>query len=82
MKTIAQIKSLISYAGEVAIFGGGVSGAAALKLLESQGKSCTLYSEEGIIFDETAARDCLFVVVSPGFPPAHRWLKMAKEANK
>ena len=48
MKTIAQIKSLISYAGEVAIFGGGVSGAAALKLLESQGKSCTLYSEEGI----------------------------------
>ena len=82
MKTIAQIKSLISCPGEVAIFGGGVSGAAALKLLESQGKSCTLYSEEGIIFDETAARDCLFVVVSPGFPPAHRWLKMAKEANK
>ena len=82
MTAIAKIKSLMSHPGKVAILGGGVSGVAARKLLENQGKCCTLYSEEGNIFDETSAQGCSFVVVSPGFPPTHSWIQMAKEAKK
>ena len=82
MTARAKIKSLMSHPGQVAILGGGVSGVAAQKLLESQGQCCTLYSEEGNIFDETAAQDCTFVVVSPGFVPTHSWIQIAKKAKK
>ena len=82
MTARAQMKSLMSLPGEVAILGGGVSGVAAQKLLENEGKCCTLYWEKGNIFDETAAKDCSFVVLSPGFAPAHSWIQIAKEANK
>jgi UDP-N-acetylmuramoylalanine--D-glutamate ligase len=82
MNEIAQMKSLISCSGEVAILGGGVSGVAVQKLLQSKGKLCTIYSEEGNIFDETVARDCSFVVLSPGFSPKHSWIQMAKDAEK
>ena len=82
MTAMAKIKSLMSHPGQVAILGGGVSGVAAQKLLESQGQCCTLYSEEGNIFDETAAQDCSLVVVSPGFVPTHSWIQIAKKAKK
>jgi UDP-N-acetylmuramoylalanine--D-glutamate ligase len=67
----------------VALFGDGVSGRAAAALLRRQGISYRVYDERSTVagvgcFDERAARAHDLVVFSPGFPPDHPWLDLAR----
>jgi UDP-N-acetylmuramoylalanine--D-glutamate ligase len=71
----------------VAVFGAGVSGRGLLELLDRLGA-------RGVVFDEKSpgkggvnnftpelARAHPVVVYSPGFPPGHPWLALAREAG-
>jgi UDP-N-acetylmuramoylalanine--D-glutamate ligase len=62
----------------VAIFGGGVSGQGVGELLEALGAASVVYDAKGIEFTASAARQHDLVVFSPGFPPEHEWLTVAR----
>ncbi|MDR3229166.1 MAG: UDP-N-acetylmuramoyl-L-alanine--D-glutamate ligase [Puniceicoccales bacterium] len=70
----------------VAIFGTGVSGLAAARLVESAGGVPTLYDERGsgdicrsFGADEAARHE--LAIYSPGFPQRHPWLLAARRAG-
>lgn len=69
-----------------AVFGAGVSGMAAAKLLAHAGVNAVLYDEKGTngalrIFNEETATAHDLVIYSPGFPHNHPWLLTARAAN-
>ena len=68
--------------GPVAIFGSGVSGNAAQKLLRSKGRDCEVFDQRNRVFAKVDAQRCSYVVQSPGFRPDHQWVKMAVERGK
>jgi UDP-N-acetylmuramoylalanine--D-glutamate ligase len=63
----------------VAIFGGGVSGQGVAELLAALRVAGTTYDLKGIEFTVSAARQHDLVVFSPGFPPDHPWLTIARK---
>ncbi len=64
----------------VAIFGAGVSGIAAKKLLDKIGVASEIYAEDlGAIFDETQAKKHALVVYSPAFHPDNDWMSIANK---
>jgi UDP-N-acetylmuramoylalanine--D-glutamate ligase len=69
----------------VAVFGAGVSGQGVLELLAATGGSGVLYDEKadnGVqSFEASAAARHGLVVFSPGFPPEHPWLAVARAAG-
>lgn len=77
----------------VAIFGTGVSGVAAKKLLDSLGIESVFYAEtgtkktgeiDGVLlkpFDEENAKRHSLVVYSPAFRPDHKWIKTANASG-
>jgi UDP-N-acetylmuramoylalanine--D-glutamate ligase len=65
----------------VAIFGGGVSGQGVAELLTALGVRGVIYDVKGLEFTAAAARQHPLVVFSPGFPPEHPWLVLAREAG-
>lgn len=65
----------------VAIFGGGVSGVGACALLAELGVASVIYDAKGTEFTAKVAASHRLVVFSPGFPPEHPWLVLAREAN-
>ncbi|MGE9292397.1 MAG: UDP-N-acetylmuramoyl-L-alanine--D-glutamate ligase [Puniceicoccales bacterium] len=84
METPDLLKPLLDR--PAAIFGAGVSGAAAGDLLRSQGSLYEVYDERGGQYAhrkfgaKEAARHGL-VVHSPGFPPSHPWFEAARKAG-
>ncbi len=86
MKTLdSQLQHLLS-AAPLAIFGAGISGRAVLALCRHRGLSGIFYDENSSRadrseFDAEAARTHRVVVFSPGFPPHHRWLQIARSAG-
>lgn len=65
----------------VAIFGGGVSGVGACALLAELGVAGVIYDAKGTEFTAKAAPAHRLVVFSPGFPPEHPWLALARAAG-
>lgn len=65
----------------VAIFGGGVSGIGVTALLASLDATSAIYDAKGTAFTAKAAKNHRLVVFSPGFPPEHAWLKLARDAG-
>ena len=70
---------------EVAVLGGGVSGKAARRLLESEGWEVQVFDEHGgergnPVF-QPAPGQFSFAVVSPGFPVNHAWRSAAGEVG-
>ncbi|HQU09778.1 MAG: UDP-N-acetylmuramoyl-L-alanine--D-glutamate ligase, partial [Verrucomicrobia bacterium 21-51-4] len=66
----------------IAIFGAGVSGLAAKRLVEHKGGEAWVFDEQcGNPFNPQAAREVGLVILSPGFSPEHPWLKIAHEAH-
>lgn len=65
----------------VAIFGGGVSGVGACALLAELGAAGAIYDAKGAEFTARVARNHRLVIFSPGFPPGHPWLVLAREAG-
>jgi UDP-N-acetylmuramoylalanine--D-glutamate ligase len=65
----------------VAILGGGISGRGVEALLASLGAQGTVYDAQGLAFDAAASRRHALVVFSPGFPPSHPWLQLARAAG-
>jgi UDP-N-acetylmuramoylalanine--D-glutamate ligase len=65
----------------VAILGGGVSGVGACAVLANLGAESTIYDAKGIAFTAKLARSHRLVVFSPGFPPEHPWLMLARAAG-
>lgn len=65
----------------VAIFGGGVSGVGVCALLADLGAQSVIYDAKGTAFTERIARNHRLVVFSPGFPPEHPWLRIARDAG-
>jgi UDP-N-acetylmuramoylalanine--D-glutamate ligase len=65
----------------VAIFGGGVSGVGACALLAELGVASAIYDAKGTEFTAKVADSHRLVVFSPGFPPEHPWLALAREAK-
>lgn len=65
----------------VAIFGGGVSGVGGCALLSHLGAACVIYDAKGTEFTAKAAKLHRLVLFSPGFPPEHPWLALAKAAG-
>jgi len=69
----------------VAVFGRGVSGDAAVKLIEQCGGEVVVYDERPEVglprFDRQAATTHACVVVSPGFAKDHPWMVAAREAG-
>jgi UDP-N-acetylmuramoylalanine--D-glutamate ligase len=71
-------------AGPTAVLGAGVSGSGVLTLLGSLGVEGVVYdarAESGREFTAAAARQHGLVVYSPGFPPDHPWLALARAAG-
>jgi UDP-N-acetylmuramoylalanine--D-glutamate ligase len=68
-------------AGPVAIFGAGVSGVGVTALLGAAGAESVIYDVKATEFSPRAAKAHRLVVYSPGFPPEHPWLAMAREAG-
>jgi len=66
----------------VAVLGGGISGLAACKLLNQRGLDTQLFDEKTRVFNESDARDCSFIVRSPGFCPSHEWIRIAVDSKK
>jgi UDP-N-acetylmuramoylalanine--D-glutamate ligase len=64
-----------------AVLGGAVSGAGAVELLRKIGADSVVYDQNGTPFTPDAAQRHGLVVYSPGFPPSHPWLGMAREAG-
>lgn len=65
----------------VAIFGAGVSGIGVTALLATIGAESVIYDAAGAPFTAKAAQAHRLVVFSPGFPPEHPWLALAREAG-
>jgi len=65
----------------VAIFGGGVSGEGARKLLAALGVEAAVYDATGIEFTAKAAARHRLVVFSPGFAPGHPWFTRARQGG-
>lgn len=65
----------------VAIFGGGVSGVGACALLAELGAAGVIYDAKGTEFTAKVATNHRLVVFSPGFPPDHPWLALARAAQ-
>lgn len=65
----------------VAIFGAGVSGLGVCAVLASLGAEGVIYDAKGNEFTAKHARLHRLVVFSPGFPPEHPWLKLARTAG-
>ncbi len=65
----------------VAIFGGGVSGVGVCALLSNLGAASAIYDAKGAEFTAKAAKLHGLVIFSPGFPPEHPWLALAREAG-
>ena len=65
----------------VAMLGGGVSGLGVQKLLAAAGVQSQLYDAAGEPFSAAAAARHRLLVYSPGFPPHHPWLEMARAAG-
>jgi UDP-N-acetylmuramoylalanine--D-glutamate ligase len=65
----------------VAIFGGGVSGDGAAYLLSKLGAAGVVYDRRGLEFTPEAARGHGLAVFSPGFPPNHPWIQLARESG-
>ena len=68
-------------AAPVAIFGAGVSGLGVCAMLASLGAEGVIYDAKGNEFDLKRARLHRLVVFSPGFPPEHPWLELARTAG-
>jgi len=68
-------------AAPVAIFGAGVSGVGVCALLASLGAESVMYDVKGTAFTAKLAKAHRLVVFSPGFPPEHPWLAMARAAG-
>ncbi|MEO7599390.1 MAG: Mur ligase family protein, partial [Opitutus sp.] len=65
----------------VAILGGGVSGAGVCSVLADLGVGSVIYDQKSVAFTAKAARAHRLVVFSPGFPPEHPWLTLARAAG-
>lgn len=69
----------------VAVFGAGVSGHGVLGLLTAIGSTGVLYDEKAAMAQQSfTAREAAghrLVVFSPGFPPEHSWLAVARAAG-
>jgi len=65
----------------VAIFGGGVSGSGARSLAGAVGAEAVVYDSKGEPFTEEASTRHGLAVYSPGFPPDHPWLAIARAAG-
>jgi UDP-N-acetylmuramoylalanine--D-glutamate ligase len=65
----------------VAIFGGGVSGIGVTALLAALEATSVIYDAKGTAFTAKAAKNHRLVIFSPGFPPEHEWLKIARNAG-
>jgi UDP-N-acetylmuramoylalanine--D-glutamate ligase len=65
----------------VAIFGGGVSGIGVTALLAALDATSVIYDAKGTAFTAKAAKNHRLVIFSPGFPPEHEWLKIARNAG-
>lgn len=65
----------------VAIFGAGASGTAVCALLAELGVPGVIYDAKGTSFTAKTAKAHRLVVFSPGFPPEHPWLKLARAAG-
>ncbi|MEO6568549.1 MAG: UDP-N-acetylmuramoyl-L-alanine--D-glutamate ligase [Opitutaceae bacterium] len=74
---VPQLLSL-PLSSTVAIFGGGVSGEGVSELLTKIGTGKKVYDAKGTEFTALAAREHQLVVFSPGFPPDHPWLQIAR----
>ncbi len=67
-----------------AIFGGGVSGEGVRDLLAAWGAAGTIYDADpgkGRSFSLADAALHELVIFSPGFPPGHPWLEVARQAG-
>ncbi len=67
----------------VAILGGGVSGRALANLVNALGAEAKVYDAKGEagaerLFSAVTAEQCGLVLFSPGFPPTHPWLSLAR----
>ncbi|MEO7412273.1 MAG: UDP-N-acetylmuramoyl-L-alanine--D-glutamate ligase [Opitutaceae bacterium] len=65
----------------VAILGGGVSGEGVSELLDKIGARKAVYDAKGLEFTAAAAGQHDLVVFSPGFPPEHPWLRLARSGG-
>ena len=65
----------------VAVFGAGVSGEALRGLLGALGAQVTVYDAHGTEYTSAAAERHALVVFSPGFVPAHPWIRIARAAG-
>ena len=65
-------------AAPVAIFGAGVSGVGVCALLASLGAEGVIYDAKSTEFTAKHARAHRLVIFSPGFPPEHPWLALAR----
>jgi len=66
----------------VAIFGAGKSGQGVKNLLDKLGWEYQLFDEQERAFEMADARNCSFVVISPGFLPNHSWIQKAENLGK
>jgi len=65
----------------VAIFGAGVSGVGVCAVLATVGAESVIYDAKGTEFTPKLATLHRLVVFSPGFPPEHPWLAIARAAG-
>jgi len=65
----------------VAVLGAGVSGRGVRALLAALGAEAVVYDARERAFTGAAAERHALVVFSPGFPPEHPWLRLARSAG-
>ncbi|MEO6005352.1 MAG: UDP-N-acetylmuramoyl-L-alanine--D-glutamate ligase [Opitutus sp.] len=65
----------------VAILGGGVSGIGVCALLATLGGESVIYDAKATTFTSKLARNHRLAIFSPGFPPEHPWLAVARAAG-
>jgi len=65
----------------VAIFGAGISGRGVRSLLAGLRAEAVVYDAREREFTAAAAAGHALVVFSPGFPPEHPWLRLARSAG-
>jgi UDP-N-acetylmuramoylalanine--D-glutamate ligase len=65
----------------VAVLGAAVSGEGAVRLLAKLGAAAVVYDRNGTEFNKGCAHRHGLVIFSPGFPPSHPWLKLARETG-
>jgi UDP-N-acetylmuramoylalanine--D-glutamate ligase len=82
MKVLSVADLISQPTKQVAVWGNGVSGRAALKLLLSKGFKAEVFDEKGRTYQEDDAQMYSFIVQSPGFRPGHDWMKLASKYNR